>query len=330
MKVVSTRQALHQKVKAAELAPIPEKKQEQEDQWSHAESMLSKQAQDYLDDIFGDLELEQKQEPASEEQPQPIAPSVVSEVAEINHKENNKSDQIEKFLDKSVVKKKVRFSSDQENEKEDEAGQSQEESDDEEGEHVEQAEEEPAEERSNAESSEPDGSQAGDLPFEEDDDETIQQILQEHMAKQSSLAKLLLLCTQITSPGLRQLSKPAKDQEDMHLPQPVLSTASRDFFKRQLSIYLDKALQENQLDLAVYQVPQRIQRRLDLLIGQISLPTFTIQLSDKEWKSMAKVFTYAALQSQVDPEHQDESLDLLAKAIKLDDEEMQMFESLAV
>jgi len=101
------------------------------------------------------------------------------------------------------VKKKVRFSSDQENEKEDEAGQSQEESDDEEGEYVEQAEEEPAEERSNAESSEPDGSQAGDLPFEEDDDETIQQILQEHMAKQSSLAKLLLLCTQITSPGLR-------------------------------------------------------------------------------------------------------------------------------
>ena len=150
------------------------------------------------------------------------------------------------------------------------------------------------------------------------------------MAKQSSLAKLLLLCTQITSPGLRQLAKLAKDQEDMHLPQPALSTASRDFFKRQLSIYLDKALQESQLDLAVYQVPQRIQRRLDLLIGQISLPTFTIQLSDKEWKSMAKVFTYAALRSQVDPEHQDESLELLAKAIKLDDEEMQMFESLAV
>jgi len=116
----------------------------------------------------------------------------------------------------------------------------------------------------------------------------------------------------------------------MHLPQPALSTASRDFFKRQLSIYLDKALQEGQLDLAVYQVPQRIQRRLDLLIGQISLPTFTIQLSDKEWKSMAKVFTYAALQSQVDPNHQDESLDLLVKAIKLDDEELQMFESLAV
>ena len=159
-------------------------------------------------------------------------------------------------------------------------------------------------------------------PFTPDDAETVQRSIQAHLNSMSTFQKFMMISASITNASLKDAFK-AKTQEEKLLAlnsEAPVGSPPKDFFIRQLKINFERVLLEQ--DCTIGDEMRRLERDLDFMFQVISVPQFTFQLDDAEWRSLSKIFARVALDFKLS------SYDSLPDKILLDEDEQLIYNCL--